>query len=482
MRGLRYVLFLVLGTGLAAACDRDEESGGLATAPSLASAQGQCSGNFNQLVQAAFTGNNTVRNTVQSYASSMTQAFSSNKAGKATWYGFQILAAIESDGRFLGTAQANSDLAIATLPCMKLGTATLPTSLTTEVGTTGAFAVRGRSATDNAAVLSRNSVWIIEPPEGKSWQDITTLQARSGITADTAKLMLVLGKPGTGTGFNADGDDLIAGSFDWSTLPTATFDNPFVVVGNCSAADGFLQHYPAGNPKAEIFGFVEPLQCPTTTGMLEPAPRNFAERLFRILGPKPAYATALIGKTGGGAKPALSPFGIINPKKVNLGSFSSAPGKKDQIRGQVFNPTPVVNPTSAGGVPFKQPSVLSYLTPVANLGTPGYICYNWAYNDDQGVTDFPLAFYTKAGGLALLAKTVGTVSTGASTGEPVPSIAAGATALAPQFNVKNSSVAITVCPVFDGTTYFTNVLNPNAQKFTFDAQDPTTFPPNYDLQ
>ena len=37
MRGLRYFLFLVLGTGLMAACGRDEDKGGIATAPSLAS-------------------------------------------------------------------------------------------------------------------------------------------------------------------------------------------------------------------------------------------------------------------------------------------------------------------------------------------------------------------------------------------------------------------------------------------------------------
>jgi hypothetical protein len=119
---------------------------------------------------------------------------------------------------------------------------------------------------------------------------------------------------------------------------------------------------------------------------------------------------------------------------------------------------------------------------VVNNGTPGFVCYNWAYNDDQGTTDFPHAFYTKAGGLNLVATSVGTLSTDESTGQPVPMIEAGATATSPPINVKNSSITIDVCPVFDGTTYFTNILISNAPKFTFDADDPSTFPPNYDVE
>ena len=59
------------------------------------------------------------------------QAFGEpSQKGKATWYGFQILDAIDTAGRLQGTLQANSNLAVGTFPCMSLGTATLPTSLT----------------------------------------------------------------------------------------------------------------------------------------------------------------------------------------------------------------------------------------------------------------------------------------------------------------------------------------------------------------
>jgi hypothetical protein len=488
MRGLLYVLLLVLSTGLVVACDRDEESGGFATAPSLASASGQCS-NLNSEVQAAFNGGTSETiNEVKGLAQSMVQAFGTNQHGKATWYGFKVLEAIETTGRSLGTPLANSNLAVGTFKCMKLGTATLPTNLTIELGGTGAFGVRGRPATDNVAVVSHNGIWIIEPPVNKSWQSITTLPTRTGIDGDTANLMLVLGKPGSSSNFVGTGDQLLSGgTFDWTTITTATFGNPFVVVGSCVEGGGFLQHFPAKNSNgtpnsnAEIFGFVEPTQCPGSELTLERAPQTLAERLFRAISPTPAYATALLGKTGGGSKPALSPFGIINPGKVNLGTFFQSPKKSGNLTNKPLDFPPIVKPTSNGGVAFKQTDVLVYLQPIVNNGTPGRICFNWAYNDDQGVADFLYAVYTKAGGLSLVATSKGTSSAPAPTGEDVPQLQAGAAATSTQFNVKNDGSALKVCPVFDGTTYFTNILNPAADKFTFDPAIAGTFPPNYDV-
>ena len=60
----------------------------------------------------------------RAYAQNMTEAFGNNQKGKATWWGFQILTAIDTAGRLQGTLQANSNLAVATFPCMSLGTAT----------------------------------------------------------------------------------------------------------------------------------------------------------------------------------------------------------------------------------------------------------------------------------------------------------------------------------------------------------------------
>lgn len=88
MRGLRSFALLVLCTGaLVVACDRDEESGGFATAPDLASAAGQCRNNtLNAAVSNAFT-NNTTRQNVQSFAQEMVKAFGDGNKGRATWFG-----------------------------------------------------------------------------------------------------------------------------------------------------------------------------------------------------------------------------------------------------------------------------------------------------------------------------------------------------------------------------------------------------------
>jgi hypothetical protein len=186
--------------------------------------------------------------------------------------------------------------------------------------------------------------------------------------------------------------------------------------------------------------------------------------------------------SGGGTKPSLSPFGIVLPNSVDLGTFSQSPNKSPNFTNQPFGKTPIVNPKSGGGVSFRQASVLSYVQPVVNNGTPGRVCFNWAYNDDLGVTDFDRAVYTKAGGVSLLARTVGTLSTPESTGEDVPFVDDGATALSSSFNVKNNGTTLAVCPVFDGVTYYTNILDPQAEQKTFDPDDATTFPPNYDDQ
>ena len=118
MRGLWYVFILVLGTGLMAACDRDEESGGLATAPSLASA----AASVPTLIKLSQPRSPTIRLARRSgHRAEHGPAFGANQKGKATWYGFQVLEAIDTAGRFQGTLPANSNLAVGTFPCMSLG-------------------------------------------------------------------------------------------------------------------------------------------------------------------------------------------------------------------------------------------------------------------------------------------------------------------------------------------------------------------------
>jgi hypothetical protein len=417
-------------------------------------------------------------------ASNMVSAFTANNLSTSTSLGFQIMQKIETDGRVQGGPQPSSDLTIALFSCMKLSASNnpvLPTSVVTEL-TTGAYGVRGRSSTDAAAVISQDGDWIIEPPSGKVWNDIVTLEDR-GLTGDVTHVFLALGHGISTANFVAPNDDLLSPTndgFDWQTFPKATFGNPYVVVGQCTVEDGFLQHNPFTNSSAEIFGFVQPQQCPDT-----PPPQSMIQRLFHSLSPEPAYAAAtavaLAKGSGGGSKPAFSPFVIMHTDKVNTPKFSASPSTKGNVTNKSLRPIPVLNPISEGGVPFKQGSVLAYLREVVNNGTPGHICYNWAYNDENGVLDFPFARITKAGGFQLFAANTGTIASPEATNQNVPPVAAGATALSAPFQVKNDNSTLTPCPSFDGTTFFTNILDPSAQKIPFNPDDVSTFPPNYDV-
>ena len=483
MTGRRPFLPLLLCAGVVvAACGEDREEG-LPTTPSFATKSACNATTVDKAIRATFT-DNTLRQLMQTTAQNMTSAFAGGDLSNSTLYGFQIMQKIETDGRVQGGPQPSSDLTVALFPCMKLASsnnAVFPASVVTEL-TSGAYGVRGRTASDADAVLSQDGDWIIEPPGTKKWNDITTLDDR-GLSGDAAHLFLALGRSAATAGFTATQDELLSPAddgFDWSTIPSATFGSPYVVVGQCSVEDGFLQHNPfkTTNSQAEIFGFVQPVQCPPA-----PLQPTLIQQLFQAIGPEPAYATsALVTRgTGGAAKPALSPFVIMNPRHVNTPKFSLWPSIKGNVTNRRLSPTPTLNPVSEGGVPFKQASVLAYLREIVNNGTPGQICYNWAYNDENGVTDFLYARITKAGGFQLFATNAGTLAAPKATGQPVPSVPAGATALSPAFQIKNDNSTLSPCPSFDGTTYFTNILDPSATRIPFDPQDPSTFPPNYDV-
>ena len=401
--------------------------------------------------------------------------------------GFQILEAIDTAGRFQGTLQANSDLAIATFPCMSLGTATLPTDLTEQLGDNGAFGVRGRpfESGDGEKVIAHDDTWIIEPPVDSTWQDITTVEARIGITGSTADLFLALGKPGSNTGFVGTGDELLATTFDWTTIPKATFGNPFVVVGQCVVGDGFLQHFPASSSSAEIVGFVEPTQCPGSELTLERAPRTFAERLFRALSPTPAYATALLREDRRRFQARPQPLrdrrpGRGQPELDQPVAEQERKRQEQAARRRAGTVRPIRRATA--GCAFKQPGVLTYLTVIDQTSSHAAPLLQLGLQRRPGRGGLPprVLHQGRRSVIAPGHQTVGTVTYRRGC---ACSWRQGRRASAPQFNVKNSrSCAPTgKCPVFDGTTYFTNILNPSAPKFTFDPQDASTFPPNLDV-
>jgi len=484
MSGRQSFVPLLLCAGvLVAACNDDRDSTAL-TSPSFAPKSACSATAIDGAIRATFT-DNTLRQTVLGIAQNLVNAYGDGDFANATLYGFQIMQHIETEGRFQGGAQPSSDLTVALFPCMKLtvaGSPALPTSVVAELEN-GAYGVRGVSPTDALAVLSLHpSQWIIEPPAGKTWNDITTLVDRGLGTGDVSHMFLALGRSGQPTaGFTATGDDLLTAANEgvhWTTVPAAIFGNPYVVVGQCTVPGGFLQHNSAAEGHAEIFGLVQPTQCPEQ--LVPEQSGSLLHRLFLAMSPEPAYAATLVATagTGGGAKPALSPFVIMNPHQVNP-SFTVSPYKMTNKINKKLDPSPKVTVESDGGVPFTNGSVLLYLQQITNLGAPGQICRNWGYPDAAGVVTFAFTTITKAGNYQLLASSAGAVTVKTTGTQPVPELTSGV-ALSAAFQLKNDGSSPGVCPSFDGTTFFTDILTPGAPTKTFDASDPTTYPPNLD--
>ena len=190
MTGRRPFLPLLLCAGvLVAACGEGPEEG-LPTTPSFAAKSACNATTIDKAIRATFT-DNTLRQLMQTTAQNMTSAFASGDLSNSTLYGFQIMQKIETDGRVQGGPQPSSDLTVALFPCMKLASsnnAVFPASVVTEL-TSGAYGVRGRTASDADAAISQDGDWIIEPPGTKKWNDITTLDDR-GLSGDAAHLFL----------------------------------------------------------------------------------------------------------------------------------------------------------------------------------------------------------------------------------------------------------------------------------------------------
>jgi hypothetical protein len=447
----RYTLLLLATAIAAGACgERQTDS---PTGPQLAGQGGGGGCNFTTvtgLVKDVFGTGNTPEN---SLAGDMKSAGS--KTDQATYDGYLLLQSLSS--KYAGAAPTTSkpsELAVALLGCMKIGGATIPSAATfaRALGDSGAFAVRGLTQPENALVSSHDGAWVLEPPGGSCWQatvggSCTTTGTAGGFGASTDPRIqyafLAYGFPGVSAGFT--NDTRISGVFDWATLPTTTFTEPGVVVGECTQPSNYLQHLPASSPSVEVLGFIQPV-CPSSSASLSklaPA-RTLAQRLLRALTPEPAYAALLTSTGTGGSKRTLSPFGVTFPGVVKLD-----PGFKWSKSGNQVNvpltPTPVYQIRSAAGTPFKQERVLIWLTATNNSGTNVAMCNNWAYTNATGVAALTNAFLNKAGGY-----TVTTFSAGATDLTAIvqlPQVPASQPLTSPLFNVKNGS-GNPACPSF----------------------------------
>jgi hypothetical protein len=351
----------------------------------------------------------------------------------ATSIGYQILASIGTkyDGSQASTSNASA-LTVALLKCMDIGTASVPDTAVIKIAlaSSGAYGVRPLVADDKDPVTSHDGVWLLEPPATQTWQSM--------LPAGTSSI-LVYGVPVTNGSFTKDSPK--SGVFDWTTKPQVTFNDPGIVIGQCEAESHYLQHNPAGIT-AEVLGFVTP-SCffDDGLGLREREPRSFAERMFRLFAPAPAYAALLTTTGSGGSKRTLSPFQVIDPNEVRLTTQFN--WKKSGFTvGQPFAST--TNPLeyqiqSGAGTKFLQDYVLIWLEALGNQGTNVAVCNNWAYTNANGVAQFPVAYLNKAGGYTMVSKTTGTSSKPGVTGSELPSVPPGSSLNSPLINVKNGT-------------------------------------------
>jgi hypothetical protein len=347
----------------------------------------------------------------------------------ATSIGYQILASIggKYDGSQTSTSNASA-LTVALLQCMSIGGAAVPDTgvFKRALADSGAFGVRPLVAADNDPVTSHDGKWLLEPPANSTWQ--------AALPAGTASI-LVYGVPVTNGSFTNDVPK--SGVFNWTTLPEVTFKDPGVVVGECTLESQFLQHKAAVDT-AEVLGFVTP-SCFAEIALREREPRTFADRVFRLFAPAPAYATLLTSTGSGGSKRTLSPFQVIGPTEVNLAPLFTWK-KAGNTVGKPFVPTVEYQIQTKAGTNFLQDYVLIWLEAIGNQGAKVDVCNNWAYTNANGVAQFPTAYLNKAGGYTMVSKTTGTSSKpGVVPNADLPSVPAGSSVNSPLINVKNGS-------------------------------------------
>lgn len=461
----RLFVSLVAAALVLTACDEKDSS--LPSAPDFTTGAA-C--NFNKLsdrTRDEFGGGSTEAG----YVTAMKQAGSGTEV--ATFNGYRLLRSVAN--KFEGQTSTNSlstgnaaALVVALLPCINTGNIGTPDSATIDATLkfTGAFAVRALSLTlpatsEFAPVKSHDDAWLLEPPghpDGtdwvydQSWQQVVS----TGLNFADDRLddaILVLGRANTDPNFT--GDTPLSQVFDWSTIPAATLSG--IVVGECVGPSSYLQHFSKSQVNlVEVLGFVKPSCFSGELNVaMERAPRNFAERVFQLLSPAPAYA-GLLRSTGTGTKPStLSPFQNIGTPVAKLttiqwkksGYVVNTPLDKTQAQ--------VYQVLTNAGTKFKQQYILGWLEAANNSGSKVLVCDNYAYSDASGVIRLPKAYLNKAGGYIITTNFTGAFSLTIPSSPnditvEVPNVPPAAPLVSTGINVKNdaSKSPPDNCPTF----------------------------------
>jgi hypothetical protein len=332
----------------------------------------------------------------------------------ATNAGFDLFALIAAYGT--GTPQDRSTFVNAIIPCQSVGSVSLPIDFTSAFGPDGAFEVRGKLATDDAAVVSHDGVWGLEPPLDISadpavrvtWNNLTTAVPPTV----TTKRFLAYGMPVTVPGFT--NEIPVSTIFDWFTIPKLNFKVPGVVVGTCFTGDPsteyLIQHNPAGNG-GEIVPSATPSFCsPTLSSYGENrgwSPKAVAHRLIDFFKPQPLLAAALGTRPPGGSIGSLSPSAAINPGQITLAFQGQvADGRTTPATVKFIGGNSVSVSVTPAGSPGKPPTPMDgvhvRLIATTNLGATVVASGNTATTED-GVATFPNLTISKAGGYRLIA-------------------------------------------------------------------------------
>jgi hypothetical protein len=472
MRG-RYSAVMVMAAAALAACG--EQQNELPTSPEFKVVKPACDFTLvSQLTKNEF-GNTSAE---AGYAGDM--KFAGAGTDGATYSGYLILKSVETkfDGQDAGNSLSTinaSALAVALLTCMNIGGSTIPDAsvFNSSLQYTGALGVRGLGATaDHAPLQAHDGAWQLEPPghfgtggwqSDASWQDITTLKTSTGgdLTFGDVRLadaLLIYGSsPTSGPDFSDDVE--ISTVFDWSTRAAAVFGDGGVLVGECAHESNFLQHNPKSSADVEVLGFVRPSCYQTGFGLGRDAePRSFAERVFRLFSPAPAYAAAANSTGTGTTKSTLSPYQVIFP-----GTTLLVPPFQWKKSGYVVNtyfPQIDYQATTFGDTKFKQPYILVWLEATNNQGAKVLTCNNWAYTNAEGKVSFTKAYLNKAGGYTITTRTAGALTITPQGGQEItiPTVPPSDPQISPLINVKNStSTPPDLCPSFKlGTDYTIN--------------------------
>jgi hypothetical protein len=280
-------------------------------------------------------------------------------------------------------------------------------------------------------VASHDADWQLEPPGGASatWGDILP---------DSVNTILIYGEPVTIANFSQD--DGLSNIFDWTTLAKVTF-KAGVLISECKAPSSYLQHNTGST--AEVLGFLTSSCFQADALLKEPAATTWSGRLFRFFGPEAAYAALAVTTGTTGSKRTLSPFQVIGPDSVELKDTLFTWKKSGNTVGDSLKhtQTPTYQIKTQGGTRWLQDLVLIWIEAVNNQGTNVDMCNNWAYTNADGIAQFPNAFFNKAGGYTVIAKTTGTVSKFDVTGNELPGVPPGRSLLSPLLNVKNGTLA-----------------------------------------